>query len=172
MDYHFRYNGPKSETKVDDCPLCNTAARGKCVLVTDGASPAEDTAHADVPVIGCPHCDAARNRACPSHCGIAKAMKLHAPHDTDPDNSEWRDVRATDRGIIRERVPAAETPERAERIEKARTQFQRTQIFVGVYCKGLPECLVDVHLREDDSEGDDGKRLGSLVLEITARASS
>ena len=163
MEYHFRYNGPKSETKVRDCALCHTAARGKCVLVDPPVNGQPGPAHDGNPVVGCPHCDAAKSGICPSHCGIEKALAAHAPHETDPENSEWQVLTADDRGIVRQRVPQADSPERQARIDKAAAQFNSASAYVREYCASLPECLVDVQLRADDVD-----KVGAAHIDINA----
>lgn len=193
MEFHFRYNGPKSETKVKDCPLCHTAAREKCVIIEPPKDGQPGDAHEDYPVIGCAHCDAVRNGCCPSHCGVERALELHVPHETDPENFVWKDVTTDERSVVRMRAPAkpstgesapestdeeadpgdvrryvirerfAQKADRGEHIDKANVQFMNAASYVLRYCQALPECAVDVHVR-----GDDVNNLGNVHISINA----
>jgi len=163
MEFHFRYNGPKSETKVKNCPLCHTAERGVCVLIEPPSDGHPGHAHDGGPVVGCAHCDAAKSGMCPCHCGIEKALAAHAPQDTDPGNSDWKEITADDRGIIRQRVQQEDSPERQERIGKANVLYNKAAAAARSYCEELPECLVDVQLRGDDLE-----KIGTFHIDINA----
>lgn len=171
MEYHFRYNGPKSETKVRDCALCHTAARGTCVLTEpSSAAGGLPAPHAGAPVVGCAHCDAACNGFCPSHCGIEKALAAHAPHETDPENAEWKEVgiaqtAAGAAGIVRQRFEVPHSDAKQARTEKALSEFEDASSYVLTYCARLPECIVDVSLRADDVD-----KVGTVALSIHASA--
>lgn len=101
MSWQFRYAGPARLFDDRDCSICTTVAKKKCKEY--GA-----------PALGCPHCKAVETGMCPSHCGLANALKLHEAilFDTDPRNSRWKRVEAVARASVE--ADANLTPEQRE----------------------------------------------------------
>ncbi len=162
MEWSFKYAGPKSPIDERDCPICNTVVRKRCVT---------HPAH----VVGCPHCDAARDGVCPAHCGIVVALNRHNVAECDPLNFRWVAVGAVTVGNLagggtfgtQERRETKMTQEKADRIRKAHSQFSAAGAYILAQCALLPECRVDITAKGDDL----GAKIGGMEVVIVALGS-